>query len=57
MRVNQGITLLLIGVAGLILFNIFDWQNTIFYFVIGVGLARVNDWWGEAGCKEKKQKK
>jgi hypothetical protein len=47
MRINQGMTLLLIGILGLIVFNLYDWNNSIFYFVVGVGLARINDYWGK----------
>lgn len=45
MKINQGMTLLGIGIAGLFLFQLLDMNETIFYFVVGVGLARINDYW------------
>ena len=57
MRVNQGLVLLSIAIAGLVIFHFIGLKNSIFYFVMGVGLARLDDWWGEEKSKEKKQKK
>jgi hypothetical protein len=47
MRINKGLTLLFIAIAGIIFFNIMNWSSIIFYFIGGMGLAMLNKYWGE----------
>lgn len=53
MKISQGLTLILISLIGMTTFLLMGWKDylTIFYMIVGFGLFRLNDYWGESNIK------
>jgi hypothetical protein len=45
MRINQGMTLMLLGLIFILIFSYFGLHTTICYFIIGFSATRFNDYW------------
>lgn len=49
MRINQGLTLMLLAIAGIVSFHFLKMDDyiSVFFFILGFGLFRFNEYWGE----------
>ena len=52
-RINQGMTLIFIGLISVFVFDLLKFQNFAGFFLMVVGLMRLNDYWELDECQKR----